>query len=446
MSVPRLALELFFARAEVHREDAFLRAVEVLTAMRTELVAMPPLGVAWDVARCFAPWLAEAVEVRPVPADEACLRALLRVDAALLAPLEHDPVRALATDAMRASSARPRDVAAVVATYFQSFSLRTDEVSEEEWAQFTKLSFASFIEAATDAQQDAALLRTLAQDLMRIVDAAEPRVDEGTLLIARHASQLASEASRRALRQLGRVIEAVDASLPKRLVTFARKQGTHPTKLQDASTFPAGGLSEIGPLGSLESLVPSELVLMEDGPLPDLFSVRWASGELLYYQRDESVSMRRPYRVVISLAADLEEARVKDASMPAQRIAVLLASIVVMVRRLIDALREEALHIDVVFPEGALEEEARLMAMVLPDDFPRGVLDVRARSQMSEIALLEAGVHEGDVTRIAFVLKAMEPVAVRHVRYLECALNDTTMATMQAWRAQLAELARAALR
>jgi hypothetical protein len=447
MSVQRLALELFLARAEVRLEDAFLRAVEVLAAMRAELASMPPLGVAWDVALCFAPWLAVAsVEARAVPADEACLRALMRVDAALLGPLANDPARALSTDAMREKAARPRDVAAVVATYLGGFALRRDEVDEEDWAQFIKLPFASFLAAAAEGLEDAALVRALAADLTHTVEAAPAHVDEGTLLIARHTAELASEASRRVLRQLGPVIEAMDASLPKRLSTFARKQGTHPTKLQQASTFPAGGLSEIGPLGSLESLVPSELVLMEDGPPPDLFSVRWASGELLYYQRDESLALRRPYRVVISLAAELAEARVKDASMPAQRLVVLLASIVVMVRRLIDALREEALKVDVVFPEGALEDEARWMAMVLPDDLPRGVLDVRTRSEVSERALLEEGTQEGDVTRIQFVLTATEPLALPHVRGLACIVSDATMATMQTWRAHVAEVLRAALR
>lgn len=447
MSVRRLALELYLARSAVRREDAFLRAVEVLVAMHSELAVMPPIGVAWDVVVCFAPWLSSDSDERPVPADEACLRALLRVDAALLGPLEHDPVRALASDAMRSSARRPREVASVVMTYLEGWSTgRTEDTTEEDWAHFAKLPFASFVEAAREALEDASLVRSLALDLSHTVDAAHTHVDEGTLLVARHAAQLPTEASRRALRQLGRVIEAIDAGLPKRLVTFARKQGTHPTKLRDASTFPAGGLSEIGPLGSLESLVPSELVLMEDGPPPDLFSVRWASGELLYYQRDESVSLRRPYRVVISLAPELTEARVKDASMPAQRSAVLLASTVVIVRRLIEALREEALHIDVAFPETALQEELRLLAMVLPDDLPRGVLEVRARDEASEIALLEAGILEGDVTRICVGLSASQPSLVRHVRSLDCIVNDETMATMQTWRAHVAELVRSALR
>src|SRR5690349_22712781 len=92
-----------------------------------------------------------------------------------------------------------------------------------------------------------------------------------------------------------------------------------PSHLEDDAAFPQGGFSSVSNVGSLENLVTSELVYMEDDAGLDLFDMRYVEGELLYYTRDESLVVRRRRRVTFALLPGLTEARVKDAGLRWQR-------------------------------------------------------------------------------------------------------------------------------
>ena len=124
--------------------------------------------------------------------------------------------------------------------------------------------------------------------------------------------------------------------------------------------YPAGGFSAITPGGSnasVENLVTSELVYMEDGPEPDVFTLRYVEGELLYYTRDDSVFRRHRQVIGIALGADLDDARVKDRDLPWQRLILALGLVVAATRWLAEQLGDHALTIRLAFPPNLLGEE-----------------------------------------------------------------------------------------
>ena len=82
------------------------------------------------------------------------------------------------------------------------------------------------------------------------------------------------------------------------------------TTVADEGSYPTGGIGEITTKGSIENIVRSELVYrMFDGPV-DLFALRWAEGDLLFYTRDAG-SLHRKRRALI-FALDPSRMRVKD--------------------------------------------------------------------------------------------------------------------------------------
>ena len=66
----------------------------------------------------------------------------------------------------------------------------------------------------------------------------------------------------------------------------SQSEGDAPTQLEEESAFPVGGFSSISTVGSLENLVTSELIYMDDpndpaSERPDQFDVRFVEGDLL---------------------------------------------------------------------------------------------------------------------------------------------------------------------
>ncbi|MCD4656415.1 MAG: hypothetical protein K8S87_02610 [Planctomycetes bacterium] len=70
----------------------------------------------------------------------------------------------------------------------------------------------------------------------------------------------------------------------------------------DAFYYPQGGVSELTRKGSFETILPSELAFIDekvdDTPKsPDLFTLRYAENEILYFQRDNGYIRRKQYAV-----------------------------------------------------------------------------------------------------------------------------------------------------
>nr|BDT33883.1 hypothetical protein MFMH1_35520 [Myxococcus sp. MH1] len=192
---------------------------------------------------------------------------------------------------------------------------------------------------------------------------------------------LKGKAQRLALEQAVEAAESLSRTLPPRLRARAVSQGPAPTALEDEAAFPQGGFSSVSNVGSLENLVTSELVYMEDEPTLDLFDVRYVEGELLYYTRDESLAVRRRRVLVFLLPVSLADARVKDSGVSWQRAVVALGLVLCLVRRLSVWLGDQDLRFQVAFPwEGQgphpLEAERGLCELLLREWRARGTVEI----------------------------------------------------------------------
>src|ERR671932_314743 len=93
------------------------------------------------------------------------------------------------------------------------------------------------------------------------------------------------------------------------------------------------------------------------------------SSDLLYYARDENQFLRRRRTLVFALFPDLVQTRFKDAGLPWQRGVLLLALLLVAVRKLSEWLTSEGLLFQFLFvdqgQEDPLAPERDLLKMLL---------------------------------------------------------------------------------
>jgi hypothetical protein len=167
-----------------------------------------------------------------------------------------------------------------------------------------------------------------------------------------------------------------------------------PTRVSDEDRYPVGGYASIGTKGSIESMLHSQLAYFEDGPQPDLFSMKYVRDELFYYTRDENQFLRPRKTLAIRFDASLVESRVKDTQSPVQRIVLSLSSVVVLVRKLIEWLTDDALRIELHFPlvngKNPLADERELLEILFRDDRDRGIVHIEAENADAEKAHLDA--------------------------------------------------------
>jgi hypothetical protein len=129
---------------------------------------------------------------------------------------------------------------------------------------------------------------------------------------------------------------------------------------------------------------------METDERPDLFDIKFLRDELLYYSRDENQFLRRRRGFVFALYPDLAGARYKDPGLPYQRGVLLLALLVMAVRKLSEWLSTDALHFEVLFVCPAdvnpvpLAAEWELLRTLLPEPIANGLLHLR-RATAAEV-------------------------------------------------------------
>ncbi len=177
----------------------------------------------------------------------------------------------------------------------------------------------------------------------------------------------------------------------------------------DEDKYPIGGFSSVSTSGSVENLVTSELIYMDDGAARDevdLFDLRYVEGELLYYTRDESVLLRNRHVVTFALMPELSRARFKDRGARCQRLVLAMGMVLCLVRRLSEWLSREGLLFRVVFVggEATLAAERELAALMLREwiekgtaeitvvpDLPAVLADAYARSRIAESDVVVLG-------------------------------------------------------
>ncbi len=146
--------------------------------------------------------------------------------------------------------------------------------------------------------------------------------------------------------------------------------------------YPIGGFSSLSNRGTIESLVRSELAYIDHDMRPDLFDIKFARNELLYYSRDENQFLRRRLTFVFILYPDLTAARFKDNSLPCQRIILLLASLYGSVCQLIEWLSSDAIRFEFLLVEPAdgpiLVDERSLLETLLRDNLASGSVTIES--------------------------------------------------------------------
>jgi hypothetical protein len=229
-------------------------------------------------------------------------------------------------------------------------------------------------------------------------------VTESDLFVLEHLSALRSSSQRLEVEQIVDAATQLSDSLPRRMRRQSNR-GRVPTDIENEAQFPAGGFSSIERAGSLENLVTSELIYMNDEGSTDvdLFEVRYVEGELLYYSRDESVLVREQRVFTFVLYPELVRARVKDRDVPWQRLVVALGVIVALVQRLSEWLNESGLQFRVVFLRDPrtrstpLSAERKLCQILLGEWVDKGVATVEDAASWEEEASAAVRTAQSDV-------------------------------------------------
>ncbi|MDP3277891.1 MAG: hypothetical protein Q8Q09_22090 [Deltaproteobacteria bacterium] len=136
-----------------------------------------------------------------------------------------------------------------------------------------------------------------------------------------HLERLPSDSARMALREVNEVVSHIGPVPTSVSLGIRRRVREVPVDADEADQYPAGGFDAISTKGTFENLVRTEVSYVGEGREEsggiDLFDVRFAENELLYYTRDESplLDARRDVCFVFDRPA---EQRFKVPSLPAQ--------------------------------------------------------------------------------------------------------------------------------
>jgi hypothetical protein len=203
------------------------------------------------------------------------------------------------------------------------------------------------------------------------------------VFVVENLSVLSRLSQRVAIEQMVDAGEQLKRSLPRRIRRPPRR-GSTVTAIQDDSVYPSGGFSAVSTAGSIENLVCSELVYMDNvgrSKDVDLFDVRYAEGELLYYTRDDNVFVRRRRAFSVILASDLPAARFSDAGLPWQRLVLTFGLIYSLIQRFSEWLSDEALEFEICFVvddagRNPLSEELELCRLLLNEWIEKGVVSI----------------------------------------------------------------------
>ena len=381
-----LCAGLCLARQEGPTPEGLTHGIPWLLAALAEAPALPPPAMALDIGRLISgnP-LSPAL---PIPDTLPRLRAAVRAyDDHVLARLAAEPHLDAVSSALARlpEPLRPRGVAFLVARVLHRLGNPEGtalspglarRVLDRPPEELLHTGYVALREPGPSLERLAEGYEALASAARR----AQALLGDAEVFTLENLEHLQGKAQRMALEQAVEAAEALSRTLPPRL-RARPATGPTPTSLEDEAAFPQGGFASVSNVGSLENLVTSELVYMEDDPGLDLFDVRYVEGELLYYTRDESLAVRRRRVITFALLPGLADARVKDAGVRWQRAVVALGLVLCLVRRLSVWLGDEDLRFRVVFIHpgpgpGPLDAERGLCELLLREWRERGTAEV----------------------------------------------------------------------
>jgi hypothetical protein len=302
------------------------------------------------------------VDLASWPADERETR--LAYESRFLNTLLHDPSVRRATEAIAKDSSRDDLIARAISIVLRPL-LETEPAPGAPTLNpvlLRELAPRGHVEPEEDARRwtevvgsGANHVRELASSLERILASLgdRPAFAADDLAEIEHWSAY----KRAAQRLAGRRVAARAAALPPFDPRRARvhEDAEQETELPDAGYYPEGGFSELATKGTLENLVPSELLYLGEEAFasrtaPDLFAVRYLEHEALFYKRDSGQLQRVRRTVHLAVAPD-QGFRLKLPWHPDALAQVIYGLFV----RLVEDL-------DHVFPRDALRVEIHLVA------------------------------------------------------------------------------------
>ena len=462
-----LAAGMLLRRVEGDADDAFL--AQTIAACANELAAMPPAAVIVDIALLLGG--GRQVTGAPPTGDETLRTAIRAYDDDVLARLvqtaRFDDV--LAAYAHAAPADRPQAIALVVGAISVAQRLRgragvagrvapprrspalreeRDAAGRAALEPHTASTSGSWSLELLEADEDApALSQKLADAYQRLARGARQcraLVDDREVFTVDHLAVLRDLGGRMTADHVHSAAEALGRTLPRRLPPHRAQRGVRDTQFADDSLYPAGGFTAITPGGSnasIENLVTSELVYMEDGPGPDVFTLRYVEGELLYYTRDDSVFRRHRHVIGIALCADLDDARVKDRGLPWQRLVLALGMLVATIRWLTEQLGDQALAIHLAFPPTLLGEERQILSLLLEGEISRGtvIIEEQKVADLLEVATKASSSAISDVVVVSLGPTPDLPKGLRamHLNLAGAAPSLTELAPRRATPAEL---------
>ncbi|HEY8428491.1 MAG TPA: hypothetical protein VIL20_08965 [Sandaracinaceae bacterium] len=369
---------LCLARAVPLTPKALTPVIRWVEDACADLDLLPPLGALADLAALLAG--ANAAPAHDDAADPVLRRSVREYRTRVLERLEREPLLLQAQDALSAHGAHRAGAGA--RAVWGRWVERTGYAGRPVRAPVLRRVFRRGADALVDeglrALRSADVAGALAGELGALTRALA-RIgtcfDAASITLLRHLDALDTDGRRLALARMADACERIAARLPRR-IPARRRRGALPTRLTSVGHHPMGGYAGIGNRGGLESLVPSELATMEvDSNDIDAFDVRFATGELLRYLRDENRLARERRHLRIVLDGSLAATRVKDAKLPWQRLTAALGATAALMSRWTELLGASALSIGVEV-DASLGDEGRLLALVCDHLVRRGVLDL----------------------------------------------------------------------
>ncbi len=339
--------------------EEHLRMEPWLFGVLSESGVLPPAGVIADIGILLTGGSLRSIQ--PLPLVAAGLgEAVHAYEDHLLGRLEADPRLDSVIDALArlSSDFRAEAIALFTAHMLQRLRYRSGvSLSPGVVRRVVRLPLQELGSRGHPAiTQDGAVLEALEDGYQGLITGARRLsmlISEADVFLVENFEALGELTQRLAIEQIIEVADALSAALPRRLKPRVRGEKAHvPTPLAAEDNYPTGGFSSLSTSGSLENLVISELIYMEDGAESqeiDLFDLRYAEGELLYYTRDESVFVRGHRAISFVLLPDLERVRLKDPTLAWQRLIVILGLIACVVRRMAGWLAGEGLTFRIVF-------------------------------------------------------------------------------------------------
>lgn len=418
-------------------------------ALLDERPAMPPPGMLVDLGHLLMG--AQPSNQLPVPASDVRLRQAIRAyEDHVLGRMGLESLRQPAEDAV--AKLAPAELAAALgamsAQLLERLGVRGHAFSPAIMRRIGKRPKDELLADGYHRLGTSSVVTSLAIGYEELVSAARRQpslLHESDVFLLENFGALRTLAQRVGCAQALAAAAEIDRALPRRL---RRRRplvtGHAPISQEDESEYPTGGFSGITTSGTLENLVSSELIYMDDpddnaeAGSVDIFDVRYVEAELLYYSRDEAILARRRRSYVFLLEPSLVDARFKDVGSRYQRTVLLVGLLHCVIARLTEQLGEEELSFRLVFAvdrhqvtnhKSPLDDELELMRLLLGEQIELGRATVEEATPDQLAVLVETALRRGAVELCVVgnqrpAMPELGPVGTSRVRPVTLALSD----------------------